>query len=114
MTTAFLARRRVLQVNPAASRETLARAASRLAGVAPDPGYSPAALHSRAVVLKAAVDFLSDPARRRSYDKRHAVGQPQVQCQQFAHRHATRCLFDGLPRTAWQINDYHTAHLGSG
>ena len=48
---------RVLQVNSAASRETLARAASRLADIAPDAGYSQAALHSRAVVLKAAVDF---------------------------------------------------------
>ncbi len=71
-------------MNPAASRDTLARAASRLAGVAPDPGYSTAALHSRAVVLKAAVDFLSDSARRRAYDKCHAVGHPQVLCQQSA------------------------------
>ena len=85
----------MLQLNPAASRDTLARAASRLAGVTPDAGYSPAALHSRAVVLKAAVDFLSDPARRRSYDKCHAVGQPQVRCQQSFHLKATRCLCDG-------------------
>lgn len=69
-------------MNSAASRETLGAAASRLAVVASDGGYSQAALHSRAVVLKAAVDFLSDPPRRRAYDRCLAVGQPQVRCQQ--------------------------------
>ena len=69
---------RVLQTSEGASRDSLARAAAKLANAKSDASYSQAALDSRGVVLRAAVDFLSDPSQRRTYDRSLSLGSPQA------------------------------------
>lgn len=69
---------RVLQSSGAASRDSLVRAATKLTKSKADASYSQAALDSRAVVLKAAVQFLSEPTQRRAYDKSLSLGSPQA------------------------------------
>ncbi len=59
---------KLLQVNRASSRDLVRRSYERIAK-AHAPGYSEDALYSRAVLLKAAADVLSDPDSRRAYDQ---------------------------------------------
>jgi hypothetical protein len=67
---------KLLQVNRASSRDLVRRSYERIAK-APAPGYSEDALYSRAVLLKAACDALSDPDSRRAYDQQLFKEQKQ-------------------------------------
>ena len=68
----------LLQVNPAASRDTLSKAFARLYKQQPAAGYSSTTLEARNMLLKTALDELSNSGSRRAYDRHMLAGQPQV------------------------------------
>ena len=68
----------LLQVNPAASRDTLSKAFSRLYKQQPTAGYSTVTLEARNMLLKTALDELSNSGSRHAYDRRTLANRPKV------------------------------------
>mmetsp|Transcript_8248 Transcript_8248/g.24624 ORF Transcript_8248/g.24624 Transcript_8248/m.24624 type:complete len:836 (+) Transcript_8248:202-2709(+) len=69
----------VLQVNQAASQDTLDNSYEALLQPPAQAEYRPAIVESRAFLLKTALDNLSDVQKRRQYDSQIATGPAQIE-----------------------------------